>query len=80
MNGQDAMLRKVDEYSFMVTELQLFLDTHPDNASAYAALVEAIESRKQAVRDYENHYGPLTIDSHRNRCGYDWLATPWPWE
>ena len=80
MNRCLALLQKVHEYSFVATDLQLFLDTHPDDPSAYEAFKQALENRRQAVAEYESCCGPLTIDSHTNRAGYDWLETPWPWE
>lgn len=37
-------IRAVNEWSFLATELQLYLDTHPDDARCPAALKNAYAS------------------------------------
>ena len=42
-------LRAVDEWSFLADDLKLYLDTHPDDAHALAALKNAL-ARAQSRR------------------------------
>jgi len=80
MPNRDCLLQKVSETGFAVTDLQLYLDTHPESRAAHSALKQALKRRCEAICNYEACCGPLTIDSLIRRDEYDWLDTPWPWE
>ncbi|MDD3410966.1 MAG: spore coat protein CotJB [Eubacteriales bacterium] len=77
---QETKLRRVQQLGFMVDDLQLFLDTHPQCREALCALQRAIALERTARLDYEQSYGPLTLEAMENRCRYDWISGPWPWE
>lgn len=79
MNGNRAsLLRAVQEQEFTLNELNLFLDTHPDCAEAFAAYRQALENAAEARRQFESEWGPLTAWSVGDR--YAWVDCPWPWE
>lgn len=78
-----AQLRRyIDEVSFVVVDMTLYCDTHPDDQEAIAFLQEHIRLRKAALDDYAKLYGPLTVDyADRGSCNsWDWVNQPWPWE
>ncbi len=66
---------------FALTEVQLYLDTHPDDPYAlqdFATLHKRMRSLRKA---YEQQVGPLMgygEDHTINREG--WVEQPWPWE
>ena len=65
---------------FVMTELELYLDGHPDNCGALARYeCTAREYEEMAVK-YEEMYGPLL--ARNNGCTNEWLwvKEPWPWE
>ena len=76
------MMKKIQETSFAVVDLNLFLDTHPDCEQAlelYKKLVAMLESLKA---DYQSKYGPLYATKSRERTPFTWVSddNKWPWE
>ena len=80
--SQKELLNLINEVSFAVVELTLFLDTHPDNEQAMACLKEHSETRNRALQEYAADYGPLTLDTASENCSrrWEWVMQPWPWE
>ena len=74
----DTML-KVQQTGFAVTELNLYLDTHPNDAQALAAFTRAVSAHRAAQAEYEALYGPLTAQSAAQET-WLWGARPWPWQ
>ena len=68
--------------SFAVYELNLFLDTHPENRKAMGLLKEFRERRQDAIADYESRFGKYieTADDVNPTNYWNWLDGPWPWE
>ncbi len=77
---RDAILRELTALDFMLVDLQLFLDTHPDDTEALnrynAILAQANTLREQ----YESICGPLYSFRSFNRCSWEWFRDPWPWQ
>ncbi len=65
---------------FMIKELQLYLDTHPDDMETFRALKNVIELEKQGRERYVRLYGPLVISDVEFSDSYTWINGPWPWE
>lgn len=80
--SKEELLKRINEISFAVVELTLFLDTHPENEEALSSLKEHSESRNRALMEYAAQYGPLTVDTALEDCSrrWDWIMQPWPWE
>ena len=40
------------------------------------------EQAKEALKQYAEQYGPLTIDTANDRMSrsFEWVMQPWPWE
>lgn len=75
------MLAWVDMVSFAVQDVNLYLDTHPDDMEALAYFREYSRMRNQALWDYASMYGPLTVDLAGGcRNQWNWVNDPWPWE
>ena len=66
--------------SFVLTELGLYLDTHPQDKEAFDLFREYAKLAKEGRRRYEAMYGPLTQQAAANQDQYTWLNDPWPWE
>ena len=77
---REKALRAVSEWSFLADDLKLYLDTHPDDAHALAALQNALAERKAAVAAYEEAHGALTHDGLLASQTYDWVEQPFPFE
>ncbi len=78
---QQEMMRKLQELGFMLTELNLFLDTHPENREA-RELYNTYSSQLASLREeYFSSYG-ATLNFGLCPAGetYSWINSPWPWE
>ncbi|MBP3705702.1 MAG: spore coat protein CotJB [Clostridia bacterium] len=82
MNDKQKLFKKILELDFALHELNLFLDTHPDNEKALRLLGDYRSMRKSAVEEYENRFGRLIImpcDAPTTKP-WQWINGPWPWE
>ena len=63
---------------FMIWDLHLYLDTHPDDTQAAGLLQQYASQYSELLREYEQKYGPLTA----GETGYGdaWLQPAWPWD
>ncbi|MBO8137327.1 MAG: spore coat protein CotJB [Desulfotomaculum sp.] len=75
------IMSELMQWSFVQYELLLYLDTHPEDRTAYQDYVNACDKVNQLKRQYEAYCGALTP------CGFappqypwGWIETPWPWE
>lgn len=59
---KEGLLRKIDSVSFMVTDLSLYLDTHPNDANAAEAFRNYRKERKELLKEFETNFYPLTMD------------------
>ena len=75
------LLYKIQIYGFVLDEARLFLDTHPDNATALEYYRKYSELYRDAVGEYESSCGPLTANSKSSTDGesWRWIEGGWPW-
>ena len=75
-------MNTINEVSFAVDDIKLYLDTHPDDEKALDFFKEKSMIRNEALKAYAAQYGPLTIDTGDDTCSrqWDWVMQPWPWE
>lgn len=75
------LLRKIQEVEFACVELNLYLDTHPDNEQALCDFNNFTEELMNLKNMYETKYGPLTnFGGSPSRFPWQWIESPWPWE
>jgi spore coat protein JB len=78
------MMELVQQADFVVVELTLYTDTHPDDEEGLQQWREAIKHAAQMRRQYETRYGPLSLTSvpteQALEIGWRWNQTPWPWQ
>lgn len=76
------LLQLIDEVSFAVNDITLYLDTHPDDMDALDYYKEHMNVRNQALKEYARLYGPLTVDTAIDSCSecWQWSMQPFPWE
>ena len=79
-NSKMDLMRQINELSFVLDEMRLFLDTHTECEEALEYYNKYAIKRKDAVRDYTRLYGPLRFyDINEGNC-WQWANEPWPWE
>jgi spore coat protein JB len=72
----------INEVSFAVNDINLYLDTHPCDQDALAYFAEYSSLREQALLEYAQLYGPLTLNTAAETSSntWQWAMQPWPWE
>lgn len=73
-------LSQLQALQFVQQELALYLDTHEDDAEAFALFRRYTAMLESARADYEREHGPLTHTAAAGDEGWKWLCSPWPWE
>ena len=75
---REEMIQQIRCYDFSITELALYLDTHPEDEKALCLHRKYCKQAKELKDKYQKVYGPLTIHYPCNK--WRWLEEPWPWE
>ena len=80
MNRRE-LFEYINQISFAIDDVKLFLDTHPENQKALDYFQKYKEKRIEALKEYAEVYGPLTVDrvSVNSDC-WNWINEPWPWQ
>ena len=79
MGTQEDLMRMINEASFALDDILLFLDTHPEDAAAMQYYQNVAAMRRNAMNAYQNQFGPLMVDDVRGNR-WDWVTEKWPWE
>ncbi len=77
--GKKALFDQINEVSFALDDLRLYLDTHPDCAEALALFSEYMDKRAELVGKYTENYGPLDSYCLNTSGGWNWNSAPMPW-
>ena len=79
-----CLMRQIDEVSFALTDLTLYLDTHPTCDSAISLFQQTQKKRKKLLQEFAKNFYPLTTDCiDENYCDgkkFCWTQGPAPWE
>lgn len=75
------LLHQLQAIDFVLVELNLYLDTHPNDQQAIEQYNHHVQERWQLAQEFERLYGPLTHFG-RSFTGtpWQWNESPWPWE
>lgn len=94
MSNRQELLQKIDEVSFAVNDITLYLDTHPTDSDGLRYFQKVMSERKRLMEEFESQYEPLVIDcvnpKENNKTGsntkypavehWTWGDGPIPWE
>lgn len=76
---QRKMLRELMEISFCLLDINLYLDTHPNDAKALMMHNDFAKQYQQLNYEYAIKYGPLQ-NTMLSKYPYEYVQSPWPWE
>ena len=79
-NDRAMMLKKVQAASFALDDIQLFLDTHPNDRAALECFAKYQKIYKELCAEFEEKYGALKAKDVDTNKGWTWVMDPWPWE
>ena len=74
MNRRE-LFEYINQISFAVDDVKLFLDTHPENQKALDYFQKYKEKRMEALKEYAEVYAV----SENSDC-WNWINEPWPWQ
>ncbi len=65
---------------FVIVELELYLDGHPNNKDALARYRCAVDEYTALCAKFEAEYGPIMARNNNSSNEWLWVKEPWPWE
>ncbi|MBZ4688167.1 MAG: cotJB [Clostridiales bacterium] len=79
---QYAALKELMQLNFVMTELRLYLDTHPSDVEALQTYNIVAMRYHKKLMEYQRRYGMIHADAidHVNPERWSWIDSPWPWE
>ena len=80
MNEREMLMRRLSSAQFAAWELHIYLDTHPDDSDALAAMKKYDDRTAQLIREYETKFGPIRAAASLGEHRFAWVNNPWPWE
>lgn len=94
MADRCKLLQEINEISFIVNDLNLYLDTHPQDNEALDAFSHSMAKRRQLLDTYAKEFEPLTLNcvcpdtnnqsqTHTKYPGqkhFTWTDGPLPWD
>lgn len=81
---REKLMTKISQVSFVLDDLNLYLDTHPEDAAARSLFLEKNGQRAQLKAEFAEKFYPLTRDCIKDdapagEC-FCWQKGPKPWE
>lgn len=80
-NEREHLLWEIHRTDFMLVDLQLYLDNHPNCAAALEDFNQLSQNSRELKEQYHQMYGPIInfgwMDSE---MPWQWVEDPWPWE
>ncbi|WP_297988088.1 spore coat protein CotJB [Anoxybacillus sp.] len=75
------LLHQLQAIDFVLVDLTLYLDTHPNDYEAIRQFNELSLERRKLKKQYETQFGPLQqYGNSYSQYPWDWSKTPWPWQ
>lgn len=78
--NQCELQNRISEVQFVCVELNLYLDTHPDDQAARNDYYTYSRLLDELITQYETEYGPLLGFGHSPTDVGCWVCSAWPWE
>lgn len=75
------LMEEIQAVDFVLVELTLYLDTHPDDFDAIEQFNNFSERSRLLKINFEQQFGPLNqFGKSYSNYPWDWGNTPWPWQ
>jgi len=78
--NREKLLKEIRSVDFTCVDLQLYLDTHPNDQRSLALYNSNVQRSRMLHDTYERLYGPLTSFRSPSAYPWKWIESPWPWE
>lgn len=80
MTEQQNMMRRLQVQGFVLDDVRLYLDTHPDDKKALEYYQKYRHLREQTAAEYAKRFGPIDSLQVESDSRWTWVDGPWPWE
>ena len=77
-NEQDKDMLALQELCFVINDLNLYLDLHPEDNNSFKIFKDTVKSYKEKKKEYVKKWGP--IDLLDKMDDYEWTLSLFPWE
>ena len=79
---RESLMREIQEITFYLVDLNLFLDTHPQDRMALAEYNAYAEQLAALRRTFNEKFGPMLNFGNQpsSQDNFNWINSPWPWE
>lgn len=75
------MLHHIQVLDFVLVELNLYLNTHPDDMAAIKQFNDTAQQSMTMKRQFESLFGPLmNFGNSYSQYPWSWKDVPWPWQ
>lgn len=78
--SEQTLLNQIAEARFACVELQLYLDTHPEDADARSDFNSYANALDRLCAEYTQTYGPLENFGNSPHVAGSWVYQKWPWQ
>lgn len=79
-DDRQKKLYEIQKNGFAAHDINLYLDTHPDDANAIMLYKRYLDKEKQLTSEFEKKYGPIELsDGMFDMSKWSWINEPWPW-
>ena len=76
---QEKLLYQIMALSFIINDLNLYLDLHPDEKQVFDLFKKYVNEEKELCQMYVKKYGPLEVTETLG-SKFNWINSPWPWD
>lgn len=74
-------MNELQAVDFVLVELTLYLDTHPDDAQALSQFAQFQRRKHALIQQFEASFGPLReFGNSPVDKTWAWNEGPWPWQ
>lgn len=75
------LLEEIQAVDFVLVELTLYLDTHPQDYEAINQFNQFSKKSKLLKKAFEQQFGPLQqFGASYSGYPWNWDDAPWPWQ
>lgn len=75
------LMEQLQAIDFVLVELTLYLDNHPNDAEAIQQFNHYAQLSHQVRHQVEQYYGPMQqFGNSYSGYPWNWIDSPWPWQ
>lgn len=74
------MLSAIRELSFVKTELEEYLDTHPNCKTAIDYYHQTVDALNKLTMEYQTTGNLIVAQGSMNKDRWEWVEGLWPWQ